>query len=94
MALFLVELELTDDPGPRGRLRPDHRTWVNELAGQGVVVAAGPWSEGVGGAILFDAADEDAVRTILLDDPYHRESAVIGTEIKGWDVLYGKWAQR
>jgi hypothetical protein len=93
MALFLVELELTEDPGPRGRLRPNHRAWVNDLAGQGVVVAAGPWSEGIGGAMLFNATDEDEVRRILRDDPYHRESAVTGTKVKGWDILYGTWAR-
>jgi uncharacterized protein len=92
MALFLVELDLTDDPGPRARLRPDHRAWVSELARQGVVLAAGPWSAGVGGALLFSAADETEVREILRADPYHRESAVTGTTVRGWDILYGRWA--
>jgi hypothetical protein len=92
MPYYLVELTLSTNTEVTDRLRPDHRRWVAGLAAEGTVLAGGPWAEGANGAMLYSAPDRDALDRMISQDPYHRESAIVGVKVREWELVVGAWA--
>lgn len=52
---------------------PEHREWIVHLYRTGVMLASGPQSTGRGGVLIFRAADDDAARVLVEDDPLTRQ---------------------
>ena len=86
--MFVVELEFSADPA-RLALRPEHRRRLIALHEAGKVRLAGPWADESGSLLVFDVADESAVREILADDPYYRATGVTIARIAEWNLIVG-----
>ena len=86
--MFAVELEFSGDPA-RLALRAEHRNKLAALRDAEKVRLAGPWADESGALLVFDVADEAAVREILDDDPYYRAPGVTVRRIVDWKVVVG-----
>ncbi|MGW4809548.1 LuxR C-terminal-related transcriptional regulator [Kitasatospora sp. NPDC004272] len=90
--IFAVELVLRDGAGgaggaPRG-LR-EHRAYWDGLAGEGVLIAGGPWQDGSGELLLCRAPDRAAVLRLLEQDPYLRLRTVTRFAVRAWQPTGG-----
>lgn len=93
MSIFAVRYTYDERADVRDAVRPEHRAWLAELAAAGVLLGSGPFADGEPGALLvLQGADEDAVRTVLAQDPFAREGLVADTEVRGWTLVLGPWA--
>ncbi|MFD4641175.1 YciI family protein [Lentzea sp. NPDC058436] len=90
MARFAVELVFGPDREKRLAVRPAHREYLASLVEKGVVVASGPYADDTGALIIYEAADEAAVKEIIAADPYTPAGAAEWT-IREWNVLMGSW---
>ncbi|WP_151084155.1 YciI family protein [Nocardioides cynanchi] len=77
--MFAVQLSFSDDPA-RLDHRPAHRERLAELAADGRLLAAGPWSDESGALLVFLADDRAEVDAIIAADPYY---AAPGVEVAG-----------
>ncbi|NKQ55898.1 hypothetical protein HFP15_23765 [Amycolatopsis sp. K13G38] len=91
MAWFLVETRYVQEKF--GAVRPRHREYLSKLAQDGVCTVAGPFTDGSGGAMIFEAASEEELTKILDADPYHREGALAERTVREFNPVLGAWVQ-
>jgi uncharacterized protein len=93
MPVFAVHYTYVDDPEVVTRHRPAHRDFLRDLLDRGIVLAAGAYSDGPAGALLIFRADtEQAIATLLLDDPFQQLGLVQDCRIRAWGQAMGPWA--
>lgn len=81
--------EIAMEPGDERRLsvRPEHREYVHELYGRGEIRMSGPLAGDAGAILVYQAADENAVRALIEADPYVREGVVREVSLREWMVV-------
>lgn len=72
-------------PMTQQKLAP-HAAYIRSLTERGQVVAGGPWLDTDGGMAIVRAADAEAARAILANDPAIT-SGVFTAEIRTWSPL-------
>ncbi|MFI7675954.1 YciI family protein [Actinophytocola sp. NPDC049390] len=88
MALFLLTYGY-NETDLRAQRRDDHVAYLNELHADGALVAAGPYEDGSGGAILLNAEDVAAAEKLVADDPYTRLDVTRNRYLRPWKVVVG-----
>lgn len=89
MSLFAVIWRYTDDISRVDEVRPSHRKYLGGLVQRGLVREAGPWSDGSGGLLVFDVADEAELKSLLDADPCNINGVLVEQRIHEWNVLVG-----
>jgi uncharacterized protein YciI len=88
MALFLLTYGY-NETDLRAQRRDDHVAYLNKLAGDGSLVAAGPYGDKTGGAILYQADDEAAAAELVAGDPYTQLDVTKDRFLREWAVTVG-----
>jgi uncharacterized protein YciI len=73
----------------RAQHRDDHVAYLNTLRDNGALVAAGPYGDLTGGAILFQAENEAEVESLIEGDPYTRLNVTKDRRLREWRVTVG-----
>ncbi|MCU1530961.1 MAG: hypothetical protein JWO49_532 [Arthrobacter sp.] len=90
MTVFAVEYVYdAESAEARDASRPAHREWTARLAQEGAILASGPYGDGAGALLIFQAADETALNGILKQDPFAAAGAISGTRTTVWAPLTG-----
>ncbi|NUT71737.1 YciI family protein [Pseudarthrobacter sp. C4D7] len=93
MTVFAVEyVYAADSTETRNQVRPAHREWTGGLAEDSVIVASGPYGDGAGALLIFKASDENALNSILKQDPFAEAGVIAGTRITEWSPVTGMLA--
>jgi uncharacterized protein YciI len=85
-AMYAVQLAFSGDPAPRLALRPGHRSRLAELAADGKLLAAGPWSDDSGALLVFVVESREALDEIMAADPYYRAPDVT-RDVREWNPV-------
>jgi uncharacterized protein YciI len=71
----------------------EHAAFMNELAGEGVVLFAGPLAGTENGRLrvllVMEAAGEHEIRDRLAEDPWVRADRLALTRIEPWQLMVG-----
>ncbi len=86
MARFVLLFEYTD-PDLRARARPAHLDYLGALHEQGKVLSAGPFEDGSGAMIVYEAADAAEARALVDADPYAVEGVMGSPRLRGWNLV-------
>ncbi|MDV7355161.1 YciI family protein [Rhodococcus oxybenzonivorans] len=89
MALFAVIWSYTTDASVKEAARAEHLIFVKDAAARGVLQEAGAWADGAGALLVFKADSEDALRSLLAEDPYVTQGVVVGERIYEWNPVIG-----
>lgn len=93
MSVFAVHYRYVDQPAVLTQHRPAHRDFLRDLLDQGIVLAAGAYTDGPAGALLVFRADSaEAVERLLETDPFQQLGLVEGLEVRAWGQAMGPWA--
>jgi len=84
MGLFVLEYTFPSDAERRLAVRPRHRAYLEQLARQGIVLAAGPFGGDTGALIVYSVEDEPTLLRILDEDPYVQEDVFGTRSIRAW----------
>jgi len=85
---FVATYQYTADTDTRDTVRPTHREWLGDL-GETLVIS-GP-TDADGAFLVFEAADAQAVRTVLEEDPFALQGGIIAeTTVVGWTPVLGR----
>ena len=90
MAKFAVVLTF-GDPDKVAETRPRHREYLQRLLSEGRLHASGPWADGTGALLIYEAADEAEVRRLLEADPYTAAGVIADVQIKEWNLVYAAY---
>jgi uncharacterized protein YciI len=82
---FVLEQRYIDQD-KRTEHRPAHLEYLNALAADKRLVAAGPWVAGGGSLIVYDVPDEDSARALLAADPYTTGGVTELLAIREWNA--------
>ena len=85
--MLIVELAFTASP-ERLAARPAHRAVLARLHHEGLLVAAGPWTNDTGAMLIFDVERADLDR-ILEADPYYRVLGITVVQVREWMPVVG-----
>src|SRR6266478_1525870 len=75
------------DPQKVQSIRPLHRDYAQGLAGQGKIVIAGPFSDGAGAIIVYEAESLEQAKALAANDPYARGGVWTKYEIHPWEII-------
>jgi hypothetical protein len=88
MALFLLTYGYNDTPA-RAERRDEHVAHLKKLQEVGALVAAGPYGDKTGGAILLSAEDEAAAQSLVEADPYTQLNVTKDRHLREWTITVG-----
>lgn len=90
MTVFAVEYVYGAESAEiRDATRPAHREWTAGLAQEGTLLASGPYGDGAGALLIFNAEDEHALNELLRQDPFAAAGAISGTRTMAWAPVTG-----
>ena len=84
--MYAVQLAFSDDPA-RLALRPAHRERLAGLAADGLLLAAGPWSDESGALLVFVVAGREELDAIMAADPYYSAPGVTVASAREWNPV-------
>ncbi|MEU8901747.1 YciI family protein [Nocardia sp. NPDC048505] len=91
MPTFAVHYTYSDATvAGRDEHRPEHRTWLADLADSQVLLSSGPYGDGSGALLLFRAESEAALKELLGQDPFARENLVEEVRVVEWTPTIGE----
>ena len=67
--------------------RPSHRAYLTGLHAEGKVVASGPFEDGYGALIVYEADSPEAVDALMKADPFHAAGVFVRWTIRPWNVV-------
>ena len=85
--MYAVELAFSSDDTTRLGLRPAHRERLAELAADGRLLAAGPWSDDTGALLVYVVDTREALDEILAADPYYSAPGVSIASVQEWNPV-------
>jgi len=68
-------------------VRPLHRAYAEGLRNQGKIVMAGPFRDGAGALIGYEAETQQEAEALAANDPFCMERVWTRHEIHPWDIL-------
>lgn len=91
MNYFAVLYRYAPDSELIATVRPRHREFLGSLKEEGKLVGSGPYTDGDGGALIVlrlpePAGVEDAA-SLMDNDPFLKEGALDGREIRAWNPV-------
>ncbi|GAA5082980.1 YciI family protein [Nocardia iowensis] len=93
MPIFAVHYTYSDATVPgRDTHRPEHRGWLSGLLADGTLLSSGPYPDGSGALILFQAEDAQALNALLAQDPFAREQLIDDVRVVEWQPVMGTFA--
>jgi uncharacterized protein len=87
MPTFVREIEMQPGDEQRLAVRPEHREYVQRLHADGKVRMSGPLADETGAILVYEAADEDAARALVAQDPYVEAGVVRELSLREWNVV-------
>lgn len=88
VALFLLTYGY-NETDLRAERRDDHVAHLKQLHADGKLVAAGPYEDLTGGAILLNAEDQAAAEALVAADPYTQLEVTKDRYLRQWKVTVG-----
>jgi uncharacterized protein YciI len=64
-----------------------HAAFMDALFDQGVVLLGGPFADGTGSLVIFEAESPEAVRAIYRDDPWTKHDILVVADAKEWTIF-------
>lgn len=90
MAKFAAVLEYIPDANRVSEVRPEHRQYLAGLVETGKLYQSGPFPDGSGALIIYEAEDLAEAQILLANDPFSVNGVISGAELKEWTIVMGQ----
>ena len=68
--------------------RPAHRAYLTSLLEKEQLFASGPYADGSGALIVYEADSPDAAEALLKADPFHAAGVFLNWTMRPWNVVF------
>ena len=89
MAKFAAILRYTTDAARLNEVRPSHRENLKALLDAGKLHESGPFGDGSGALIVYEAEDIAEAQTLLANDPFSKAGLITAASIREWTIVFG-----
>jgi len=87
---FAAIIEYSQDTTLVETHRPAHRAYLTSLLDQGKLFASGPYADGTGALIIYEADTPEAAEAMLKADPFHAAGVFLTWTLRPWKVIFQK----
>jgi uncharacterized protein YciI len=84
---FAAIIEYIQDREKVDRLRPVHRQYLASLIEKGQLAATGPFTDGTGALIVYEAATKEEAEQLLRGDPFCENQIFVSWVLRPWNVV-------
>jgi uncharacterized protein YciI len=85
---FAAIIEYLADAAKVEAARPAHRQYLMDLVGTGRLAATGPFTDGSGALIVYEAATPEEAENLLQADPFHAAGIFVSWKIRPWRTVF------
>lgn len=86
---YAVTIEYGPNKTKIDEIRPIHREYLKQLLDSGILVVAGPLTDGTGGHIVYDVESEEKVEEVIKADPFYKHGIFQTWVIRPWKIVMG-----
>lgn len=87
---YAASIEYLQDAAVVEQHRPAHRAYLTSLLQGGQLFASGPYDDGSGALIVYEADSPDAAEALLKADPFHEAGVFLTWTLRPWKVIFQK----
>jgi hypothetical protein len=87
---YAASIEYLQDSAIVEAHRPAHRAYLTKLLDQGNLFASGPFADGSGALIIYEADSAEAAEALLQADPFHAAGVFLRWQLRPWKVVFLK----
>ncbi len=84
---FAAIIEYSRDKARVDAIRPVHRQYLASLKERGQLVASGPFTDGSGALIIYEAPTPEEAEAILRGDPFHANGIFLSWQLRPWNTV-------
>lgn len=88
---FAAVIEYSQDKEKVEAVRPSHRAYLTSLMEKNQLVAAGPFEDGYGALIIYEADSEEGVEALMKADPFHAAGIFIRWTVRPWKMVFANF---
>ncbi|MER3420861.1 MAG: hypothetical protein C4290_10205 [Chloroflexota bacterium] len=85
---YAAMIEYIADPDKVQSVRPVHREYLAKLKEQGRLVASGPFADGSGALIIYEADSPEQAEALLKADPFYQAGVFLSWRIRPWNQVF------
>jgi uncharacterized protein YciI len=68
-------------------VRPAHRQYLRDLLAKGKLAISGPFSDGWGALIVYEAGSDEEAEALLKGDPFHTNGIFLSWTVRPWNTV-------
>jgi uncharacterized protein YciI len=87
---YAASIEYLQDAAVVEAHRPTHRAYLTSLLDEGKLFASGPYADGGGALIVYEADSLEAAEALLKADPFHAAGVFLKWTLRPWKVTFQK----
>jgi uncharacterized protein YciI len=87
---YAASIEYLQDSAVVEAHRPAHRAYLTSLLEKGQLFASGPYADGSGALIIYEADSPEAAANLLESDPFHTAGVFLKWTLRPWKVVFQK----
>lgn len=87
---YATSIEYSQDNALVEAHRPAHRAYLTSLLDCGKLFASGPYADGSGALIVYEAESPEAAEALLKADPFHAAGVFLKWQMRPWKVVFQK----
>ena len=69
-------------------IRPKHREYLNSLLANGQLACSGPFTNGYGALIVYEAETLEDAEKLIRADPFHDGGVFVKWEVRPWKMVF------
>ncbi|MBY0512642.1 MAG: YciI family protein [Gemmataceae bacterium] len=85
---YAAVIEYLQDKAVVEGARPAHRAYLTSLMQNDQLVAAGPFEDGSGALIIYEADSAEAVEALMKADPFHTAGVFLRWTLRPWKTVF------
>jgi uncharacterized protein YciI len=85
---FAAIIEYSQDKEKTEAFRPAHRQYLTRLHQTGRLAASGPFTDGPGALIIYEAASVEEAEGLLKADPFHDAGIFVRWQLRPWNAVF------
>ena len=87
---YATSIEYLQDAAVVEAHRPAHRAYLTSLLEKGQLYASGPYADGSGALIVYEADSPEAAEALFKADPFHAAGVFLRWQMRPWKVVFEK----
>ena len=85
---YAAVIEYSQDRQKVESARPAHRAYLAGLVEKNQLFASGPYEDGYGALIIYEADSPEAAEALLTADPFHAAGVFVRWTVRPWKMVF------